>query len=296
MYSTSDLAEARTIIDRLVQIHPPEADAFATVTFSQKLNRLEELIDVLRYRYPEPPHQSELEEFLPDSVCSDDASGALHFVATPANREVTMRHSPGALVLPLLDYLYTHPGNGRRVLHVIRDFVRYYHQHLLPGDFVRTLTGVVRVETTLRDAARILRWCGLLQYTHREKQKTWRLSLLGILAAGNPPPSGVSHAGHGWKALWQHLFLSRVAPLESMPVLIARLEAIIKALRLEWEMAEPFLRQTMTALLEYRRIINQSIHELPQRQRIAAVEELLMKLNASREAQGIVTAFDERPM
>jgi len=87
-------------------------------------------------------------------------------------------------------------------------------------DFERTATGVLRIETTVRFAARSLRQCGLLQYTSQEAFKTWRLSLLGILAADNVRFSHEAECHQGPFVLFTEKVLEQLNPLQTLPDLI----------------------------------------------------------------------------
>lgn len=87
------------------------------------------------------------------------------------------------LHVPLLLYMLEHRRVGTRIGELLVDFVNTIRHHLSPADVETTETGVTRIMTTTRVAARTLRKHGLLTESSRVAYRTWELSVFGILAA-----------------------------------------------------------------------------------------------------------------
>lgn len=293
MFKPEELAHAREIIDSLVEIAPPHQAKWNEITFAQKLDRLSELIDVLRFDAGCPKPEDSRRTFRPNGIFADVSERKIHFVGD-GSMESLDDEAPNKLMLPLLDYLYSHPGKGSSVLSIIRAFVRDYFPECHLRDFQRTATGVLRIETNVRFAARKLRQIGLLQYTEEEAFKTWRLSLLGILAADNCSDLPSSEEDKESKWFWLYTILTRLEPVRTMDSLISKLESIAKQSQVNWHEKEAFLSLTMQTITEYRKILTPE-EKSNKHARARKVEELLIKLNESPEAEFIVAAFDGVP-
>ena len=292
MYKKEELGQAKAMIDSFVEIVPDREAKWNSVTFSQKLDRLSELIDVLRFYDGFPEEADPLGTFRPNSIFADISAGKIHFVKSGPS-EKKDEEAAQKLMLPLLDYLFSHPGRGRSVLGILRAFVRDYAPHCRQIDFQRTSTGVLRIETNVRFAARELRKFGLLQFTQREAFKTWRLSLLGILAA-EQFPKGRCDVPVDSPAWWLFTVLKRLEPMRQMPNLIARLEGLAKRSSLPWAEQERFLCLTMETISAYQKILSPE-NKTNKHARESEVEKLLQRLNSSPEAESIVCAFDGVP-
>jgi hypothetical protein len=293
MFKTEELVHAREIIDSLVEITPPSQAKWNDVTFAQKLDRLSELIDVLRFDAGCPDPENPLKTFRPNGIFADVSERKLHFVGD-GSLERLDDEAPKKLMLPLLDYLFTHPGKGRSVLSIIRAFVREYFFKCHLRDFQRTATGVLRIETNVRFAARELRKIGLLQYTEEEAFKTWRLSLLGILAAENFQATLYGADKKVPKWFWLQTILTRLQPVRTMDSLISKLEGIAKHSSVNWPEKRQFLDLTRRTIAEYQRILNPE-EKSDKYSRASEVMRLLVKLNETPEAEFIVAAFDGVP-
>lgn len=293
MFKKEELAHAREIINSLVEITPPPQVKWIDITFAQKLDRLSELIDVLRYDAGCPEPEDSLRTFHPNGIFSDVSARRIHFVQDGHTESLDSEASL-KLMVPLLDYLFTHPGKGRAVLSIIRAFVREHFSKCHLRDFQRTATGVLRIETNVRFAARELRKIGLLQYTEVEAFKTWRLSLLGILAAENLPASQTGADKKEPKYFWLQTILTRLDPLRTMGRLVSKLENIAKTSSVNWGEKQSFLEITMQAISEYKMILSPENKD-NKHARESEVIELLRKLNESPEAEFIVCAFDGAP-
>lgn len=290
MYKEEELGQAREIIDALIEIAPTKEERWSEITFSQKLDRLSELIDVLRFYEGFQEESDTLRAFRPNSIFADVATGKIHFVKNGPS-EKKDDQAAQKLMLPLLDYLFTHPGRGRGVLAIIKAFIRDYAPHCRQIDFQRTATGVLRIETNVRFAARELRKFGLLQFTEAEAFKTWRLSLLGILAGDHFSDQRYRQASNTPSSWWIATILQRLDLTRTTPALLARLEALAKQSSIPWAKKEPFLIRTMAAISDYRKILSQQ-KVLNKHQIQSLIEKLLASLNKAPEAESIVCAFD----
>lgn len=87
------------------------------------------------------------------------------------------------LQVPLLIYLLHYHRAGTRIGDLLVEFTNLIRGHLGPRDAESTDTGVTRIMTTIRDSARMLRYCGLLTDSPGLKYRTWELSVFGILVA-----------------------------------------------------------------------------------------------------------------
>jgi len=293
MFEKTELGHAREIIDSLVEIVPDRQANWNAVTFAQKLDRLAELIDVLRFDAGCPQEDAPLRTFHPNGIFVDVSAGKIHFVRNGPTERLDDEASQ-KLMLPLLDYLYTHPGKGKPVLSIIRAFVREYFPRCRLRDFQRTATGVLRIETNVRFAAHKLRKIGLLQFSEVEAFKTWRLSLLGILAGNHYAGGNYDQKEAVPTSFWLFTIMGRLELMRSTPTLLARLEGIAKAASIPWTAKEQFLRLTMDTISEYRSALSPE-KDLNKHQRQGLIEDLLTRLNSAPEAESIVCAFDGVP-
>ena len=293
MFEKKELGQAREMIDSLIQITPEVPAKWNEIDFAQKLDRLSELIDVLRFETGYPEEKDPRRTFRPNGIFADDSAGKIHFVKHGPTESLEIDASK-KLMLPLLDYLHAHPGKGRSVLSIIRAFIRDYFPKCRLRDFQLTATGVLRIETNVMFAAHELRKIGLLQFTQTEAFKTWRLSVLGILAAEN---ASVRRPDPGEKVpswFWLHIILSRLEPLRTMGQLISRLENIAKSLSINWSEKQGFLALTMQTIAQYQQILS-PMEKSNRHGRAREAEKLLIKLNESPEAEFVVCAFDGVP-
>jgi hypothetical protein len=91
--------------------------------------------------------------------------------------------SPLHLQRRLIEHLLIDHGRTLTVLAVIDTFIERIRRELVPVDFKRTSTGVMRCYTNTRFAARKLREAGLLKFTQKEAYKKWFLTLPGFVVA-----------------------------------------------------------------------------------------------------------------
>lgn len=109
--------------------------------------------------------------------------GRPHGRRAPEGRTATGERTPAELQVPLLLYLLHRHRAGTRIGALLVDFLNVVRPSLSPADAEATRTGVTRVMTTARSAARSLRLHGLLTASKRTAYRTWELSILGVLVA-----------------------------------------------------------------------------------------------------------------
>lgn len=90
----------------------------------------------------------------------------------------------------LLVYLLHYHRAGTRIGSLLAEFANLIRDQLSPADAETTETGVTRIMTTIRSAARTLRLYGLLTESQRVAYRTWELSVFGILVAVRLHESG----------------------------------------------------------------------------------------------------------
>lgn len=295
MFEDDELAKAREIVDSWIEISPDKSFRGPPVTFMQKLDRLSELIDALRFKAGYSEDLAGAQPFRPDSLFADPSSARIHFFRQGTQFGRSSRSlDPNRLTVPLLDFLYSHPARGKGVLAIIRQFVSQFMDHCSLKDFERTATGVLRIETNVRFAARELRKHGLLQFTQAEAFKTWRLSILGILAAEAVSDSSWSVPREN--SLWhlQERVLDRLTSLNDLSLLLARLEAVAKMSTVSWSEKQTFMALTMKTLEEYGAMLRRAKAENWTKAALAdKINLLLRRLNSAPEAAVVVAAFDE---
>ncbi|MCF8239740.1 MAG: hypothetical protein K9J16_00030 [Melioribacteraceae bacterium] len=87
------------------------------------------------------------------------------------------------LIIPLLIYLFVNHNIRKPALETSLNFMFQSKDHLRPGDFAKTKTGVQRFITNTRFASLELRNLGLLRSDKKHFFKYWSLSPFGILVA-----------------------------------------------------------------------------------------------------------------
>lgn len=292
MFEDAELKRACAVIDNLVDIHPPQEAGFEAVDFAQKLNRLSELIDALRYHigYPEPKDGRSL--FQPTAVRVSTDRGRVTF-CEGRGAEALDFHAANRLALPLLDYLYTYPPQGRRILALIREFVRFWLPACRMIDFERTATGVVRIETNVKFAALLLREAGLLSNSPEVAFRTWRLSAMGIMLANEimAPTKRESHDPHE-PAWWRNVF-ARVSA-EELPARLERLKSIARDVLSNTKRRHGFLKQAEAAARSYRDCLTKNPkmgvtgHIPPE------FAEVLRRFSARATAEDVARSFSQQ--
>jgi len=276
MFTKEELSHAREIIDSLIQISPEGHAQWDEVSFAQKLDRLSELIDALRFDAGCPEPEDSLTTFWPNRIFANAVSKTIDFVGSGIAERSDRKRAP-ELMLPLLDYLYTHPGKGGSVLSIIHAFVREYLPNCHMVDFQRTATGVLRIETNVRFAAHELRKIGLLQCNQTVAFKTWRLSLLGILAASKYPASYTDQKYDNSENIWRGTLIARLDPKKAFDPSSSNLEALCKLAPVDWPDKNSFLDLVRSGVLGYRAILS-SENRVNQIVRCRLIENCLVDL------------------
>jgi hypothetical protein len=343
MFKKEELSHAREIIDSLVQISPERHAKWDEVSFAQKLDRLSELIDALRFDAGCPEPEDSLTTFRPNRIFANAVSKTIGFVGSGIAERSDRKRAP-ELMLPLLDYLYTHPGKGGSVLNgtnlspngatshspgqapappwvlgkmsscpvgaasqkalklapfgsvlsIIHAFVREYLPSCHMADFQRTATGVLRIETNVRFAAHELRKIGLLQCNQTVAFKTWRLSLLGILAASKFPATYTDEKYDNSENIWRGTLIARLDPKMAFDPSSSNLEALCKLAPVDWPDKNSFLDLVRNGVFGYRAILS-SEKRVNQIVRCRLIENCLVDLNNTAAAEYLVAAFDGVP-
>jgi hypothetical protein len=156
--------------------------------FGTKIDLLERVIQLARFHIGENENQLKYSDFsrfniefgndkiifLPPSEL--DSEDPFKVLVEP--------HKPRELQIPLAIFLLVNNGKCVPIYKIIESFVEEIRPSLIPLDFDKTQTGVVRCFTNTRFAASGLRDQGLLKFTKKEAFRTWELSFIGILVAG----------------------------------------------------------------------------------------------------------------
>lgn len=179
------LDETERLIDRLVGLH---CEQLAPGGLATRLDVLERLIELLRLRSGRIENTLSIHDLLHREleVFVNAETGALWLTVGPKRRdrhlaEVFRRH-PDLHVALLLFLLYSGRAE-RRIGDDLNQFILEVKEGLHPCDTETTKTGVVRIATTTRDAARALRQHGLLRDVDETRGRRWELSVLGVLVA-----------------------------------------------------------------------------------------------------------------
>ena len=183
------LSALEAFVDDVVDLGPP--DRRDADRLRAKLDVLERVVELLRLRTGWNGRRVLTRELLaggmtvePDhrgrAVLRLGRSAACRLTASwpaPSERRQSELH------VPLLLYLLEYHRDGTRIADLLVEFVNLIREHLSPEDVETTGTGVTRIMTTTRAAARTLRAYGLLTDSDRVAYRTWELSVFGILVA-----------------------------------------------------------------------------------------------------------------
>jgi hypothetical protein len=192
------VAALRSFLDQAFTIVPegPRDIDRAETGFTGKLHLLQQMLDELRRLHTLDTAGEASGERL-SRVSRSGAGFLLHVGLGPVSHDPS--YLPRLLAEPLLGWLDSKHPEGVRPLNAIRAFVDDHRSLFGHVAFQRTATGVPRTQTYVRQAARILRTCGLLLYGPEERHKRWRLSWMGLCALEawtRTPPS--------WKIIGHH--------------------------------------------------------------------------------------------
>jgi len=214
MYLPADVIErVQRFVQDVVDVEPalPPSEELAV-----KLDILARVVELLRLSSGRADNRTTMQQLLERGldVCPS-SSGAL--VVQVGGRARARAIDAGRARLPselqecLLIHLLHRRSRTGSIGDDLHEFVVAIRADLSPRDIESTRTGVMRIATTTRDAARVLRIHGLIQDSDETRGRRWDLSLLGVLAAvemgrvgrgGALPPaaayvSGMSRFGEG---------------------------------------------------------------------------------------------------
>lgn len=157
-------------------------------TLADKMNVLGRVVELLRLQTGRLVNDFPMPDLLKAGVCVRRTTvGALTIVVGGEGRAPGVRiHAPNGwreseLQVPLLLSLMSQVRPKQRVGTLIDAFVAQIRDRLSPADVETTKTGVPRIVTTIRLAARTLRLHGLLTFSEETAYKTWEPSVLGLL-------------------------------------------------------------------------------------------------------------------
>jgi len=182
------LSVLETFVHQAVEIGP---GAGLPDTLQARLDVLERVAELLRLRAGWSEHRIPIERLIEAGmdIETGQAGATVLRVGVPSRTSTGQQWQPpdertqGELQAPLLLYLLRRRHTGMRVGNLILEFVNALRPYLSAADVETTETGVTRVMTTARIAARTLRDYGLLTDTKATAYRTWQLSLLGVLVA-----------------------------------------------------------------------------------------------------------------
>jgi hypothetical protein len=155
-----------------------------------KLAVLQRMVELLRLRTGATPPTLSMQDILELGVKAErTASGSWRIVAGREAGQVIATKTPDGwkqseLQMPLLLLVAMQRRQGVPVGLQISGFMERIGGSLSPEDVETTRTGVTRVVTTTRSAARALKLHGLIEVSTETNYKTWQPSVMGILVAG----------------------------------------------------------------------------------------------------------------
>jgi hypothetical protein len=165
---------------------------------ARKLDVLARVVELLRLGSGQSDNRTSMQELLERGldVCpSSSRALVVHVGGLARARTVGAGRSrlPSELQECLLLHLLHRRSRSGSIGDDLHEFVVSIRDDLAPRDVESTRTGVMRIATTTRDAARVLRMHGLVRDNDETRGRRWDLSLLGVLTAVE-----VGSAGRGW--------------------------------------------------------------------------------------------------
>lgn len=182
------LDQLEHFVNSVVQSAPRER---SEDQLAERLDVLERIVELLRIRTGRLENRVRMQTLIQSGIAlssqedggfavqvggSDAIAGTRGWCAANERHQTDLQR-------PLLLYLLHFHDTGGRIESLLRSFVAAIRHDLHPLDFETTGTGVTRVVTTTRSAARVLRLYGLLTDSDRTAYRTWELSVLGLLVA-----------------------------------------------------------------------------------------------------------------
>jgi|GEM_PF-6603927 len=184
-WSKSLLDELEHFVEDLIDVSPLRSNGRELAT---RLDVLQRVIELLRLRAGRLESELPMHELLAArlSVVDAEQSGGQRITFGSALNRVPSNTRPrrqSELQAALLLHLLHARSKHARIGDDLHQFILAVGDDLAPADVESTRTGVMRIATTTRDAARALRLHGLLRDSDETRTRTWELSLLGILTA-----------------------------------------------------------------------------------------------------------------
>lgn len=158
-------------------------------SLADRLDVLERVIELLRIRSGRVENALTMDDLLGRGLLIEPPAYSntppifvgRHADSPPMPPERPRRQSE--LQVALLVHLLHARSQSGRIGDDLHRFILGVGGDLAPTDVETTETGVMRIATTTRSAARTLRMFGLLRDTDETRTRTWELSVLGILVA-----------------------------------------------------------------------------------------------------------------
>jgi len=231
------LAIIEAWVEGIVLIQPTTG---MSTDYRTKLDVLERIVELGRLTTGQAENAIRVDDLLVSGVDVDPETRQLAIGrssrAGDAPWPAPSARVPYELQVPLLIYLVHSRSRREPIGDLLADFVTVASPFLTPWDMESTRTGVPRIATNTRLAARDLRAWGLLRYTRGEAFKTWELSHVGLIVGAGLSLRGAtvslqtralkaSHGGSGWlteriQDLWHDL--SDVVKLKAILHAISR--------------------------------------------------------------------------
>lgn len=172
-------------VNDIVEIDPAPMPEQA---LARKLDVLARVVELLRLGSGRSDNRTSMDEMLErglDVFPSSASQLVVHVGGRAKARAVGAGRSrlPSELQECLLLHLLHRRSRSGSIGDDLHEFVVAIRDDLAPRDVESTRTGVMRIATTTRDAARVLRMHGLVRDNDETRGRRWDLSLLGVLTA-----------------------------------------------------------------------------------------------------------------
>jgi hypothetical protein len=182
------LADIAAFVEHLVVL-----DGFPSPrgTLETKIDILQRVLDLLRLKTGMVENSLRTDELLasglrvsPEPWKSPALEFDLDVASEPLDNSLTgSERQETELQVPLILFMARDYRKTLRISTLLPDFIREIRDGLGARDMERTRTGVTRVVTTTRIAARTLHDCGIFIRSERTDYKRWELSTAGLLVA-----------------------------------------------------------------------------------------------------------------
>lgn len=194
----NDLTE---LVTRVVDVEGEETGA---ALLAIRLDVLERVVQLLRIRAGRVENHIPIDVLWSEGVRLDLQAGVIRVTGLGAVRNARVprsstAHSQVEMQRVLVLYLLRHRDREAHINSILNGVIEFVASDLTPADVETTRTGVTRVVTTLRSAARSLRLNRLLNTSTRSHFRTWELSVLGVIVGAmlhrNSPQPKLAWAG-----------------------------------------------------------------------------------------------------